>query len=203
MIIDYRPLAQDDVKFADIADAQGVTFRDLRAEVVRLYDEVAEILNDLEDRDITFVPYDPEANDPYAETEAEKHIGWTLGHLVAHVTATNEETAVFSSLLARGIPQSGRIRTETPWEEIDTVVKARARLEESRRIVLAYLRAIPDEPDLTTLRAINNEKAAAYFGPLNAIAQMISGLAHHAGHLDQFRDVRAQAIAARAQTVNA
>jgi hypothetical protein len=195
-LIDYSPLQAEATKFQHVVEQQQITFDDLRAEVNRLYDVVANILNAATDADMIFVPYDSEANDPYAATEAEKHIGWTLGHLVAHITATNEESAVFASLLARGIPQGGRIRTETPWAAIDTVQKARQRLEESRRIVLAYLNAIPDTPDLTTEREFSNERVAAYFGPINAPAAMLTGLAHHAEHIEQFHEVYRQAKAA-------
>jgi hypothetical protein len=197
MAIDYTPmLEQDETKAAHIVDEQNVTFDVLRQEVNRLYDAVAAVLDGLEDADISFEPYDPDAYDKDAATEEEKHIGWTLGHLVAHITATNEENALFTSLLARGIQQDGRIRTEVPWQEVDTVEKAVGRLEESRRIVLAYLDAIPDEPDLATLRPFS-ERAAAFFGPMNALASMIQGLGNHAGHLDQFADVRSQALTAR------
>ena len=156
MAINYTPLDNGDAKWYELA--QELTFEQLRDEVNRLYDETRDIIKDATDAQIAFVPHDPEANDPYAETEEEKHIGWTLGHLVAHVTATDEEAAVFTSLLARGIPQGGRIRTETPWEDIDTTEKALQRLEESRRIVLAYLDAIPDEPNLDTYREFSNER---------------------------------------------
>lgn len=191
MAIDYTPLYNGDVKWYDLA--QDLTFEQLRDEVNRLYDETHAIIERNTDAQIAFLPYDPEANDPYAETEAEKHIGWTLGHLVAHVTATNEEAAAFTSLLARGIPQSGRIRTETPWEDVDTTDKALQRLEESRRIVLAYLDTLPDAPNLNTYREFSNERVQNYFGDINAPAAMLTGLSHHNEHMAQFREVERQA----------
>lgn len=197
MTIDYTAMAtHGEVKAKHIVEQQHVTFDVLRAEVNRLYDTIRAIVDDLTDADIAFIPHDPHAHDAAAINEEEQHIGWSLGHLVAHVTATNEEGAVFASLLARGIPQGGRIRTEVPWREVDTVAKAVQRLEESRRIVLAYLSAIPDEPDLTTERPFS-EKALAFFGQQNALAAMVQGLAHHAEHIAQFEEVRAQAIAAK------
>ncbi|MEO0565140.1 MAG: DinB family protein, partial [Chloroflexota bacterium] len=192
----FSPMQNDNsVKSADLVAAQNITFEDLRETIADLYDTVAAILKDTVDHDITFVPHDPEADDPYA-AEDEQHIGWTIGHIVAHLTASNEETAVFASLLARGIPQDGRIRTETPWEEIDTVAKAQSRLEESQRIVLAYLDAIPDNPDFETTRVFSSEKADAFFGPINALASMVMGLSHHVGHIDQLREAHRQAKAA-------
>jgi hypothetical protein len=197
MAIYYTPLYNGDVKWYELA--QDLTFEDLRDEVNRLYDETQALIENVTDEQIAFVPYDPEANDPYAETEEEKHIGWTLGHLVAHVTATNEEAAAFTSLLARGISQGGRIRTETPWEEMDTTDKALQRLEESRRIVLAYLDAIPDEPNLDTYREFSSERVQEYFGKINAPAAMLTGLSHHNKHIDQFKEVKRQAEAATAE----
>ena len=196
MQIDYTQLLNDEVKSFTVVEQQNVTFDVLRSEVNRLYDAVHKVLDGLNDEDITFVPDDPDAYDAGAPTEEEKYMGWTLGHLVAHVTASNEESAIFSSLLARGIPQGGRIRTEIPWREVNTVEIAMTRLEESRRIVLAYLDAVPDNPDLETEREYS-ERALAYFGPTNALASMVKGLSHHYGHLDQFADARAQALAAK------
>jgi hypothetical protein len=199
-MIDFKPLEQDEVKAIHIVEQQGITFDDLRAEVNRQYDTVAEILNQATDADIIFEPHDPDADDRFADSEDERYIGWTLGHQVAHITASNEEGAAFASLLARGIPMGGRIRVETPWEQVDTVEKAQQRLEESRRIILAYLSAIPDEPDLETLREIGSERAQAFFGPLNAPASMVSSLSHHVGHMEQLQRTldEAQSAAANA-----
>ncbi len=197
MAIDYTSmLEQDEIKAKDVVEQQNVTFDLLRREVNRLYDQVHDVLDGLSDAEISFIPEDPDAYDPGAATEEEKTMGWCLGHLVAHITATNEENALFTSLLARGISQGGRIRTEVPWREMNTVEKAVNRLEESRRIVLAYLDAIPNEPNLTTEREFS-ERALDFFGPMNALASMVQGLGHHAGHLDQFADVRTQALAAK------
>lgn len=199
MAVDYTPLYNGEVKWFDLA--QDLTLDDLRAETHRLYDTVRDILADCTDADITFDPYDPHADDPHAETDEERHIGWTLGHLVAHITASNEEGAVFSSLLARGIPAGGRLRNEVPWEKIDTVEKALHRLEESRRMVMAYLDTWPDNPDLHTLREIRSERARAYFGPINAPAAYLTGLSHHNEHIPQFEEVRRQAKAAATETI--
>ncbi len=193
MPVDYTRYHENaEVKIYELA--KDLTLQDLRDETNHLYDIVAGILDEASDADIVFEPYDPDAHDPHAATEAEQHIGWTLGHLVAHTTATNEEGAVFSSLLARGIEMGGRIRTETDWREIDTVDKARQRLEESRRIVLAYLDTWPDEPRLDVYRDLS-EKAAKFFGKLNAQAALLSGFAHMDSHLDQFRNTLQQAKA--------
>lgn len=195
MAIDYTPLYDGEIKWFELA--KGVTRDELRDETHRLYDAVRDILEDCTDADITFEPYDPNAHDPHAATEEEKHIGWSLGHLVAHITASNEEGASFSSLLARGISLKARLRSEVPWEEIDTVEKALHRLEESRRMVLAYLDAWPDDPDLETLREFSSERVREFFGPINAPAAYLTGLSHHNEHLAQIEDVYRQAKAAQ------
>ena len=195
MAIDYTQLQKDDVKWYELAE--GLTFDDLRDEVNRLYDETHAILKDRTDAEITFEPHDPEASDEHA-VEGEENIGWTLGHLVAHVTATNEENALLTSLLGRGIQPSERLRTETPWREVDTTEKALQRLEESRRIVLAYLDAVPDEADLDTLRHFESERAREYFGKINAPAATVLGLSHHNEHIAQMEDAAQQAQAASA-----
>lgn len=193
MAIDFTPLEKDEIKAIDIVKQQNITFDDVREEIQRLYDLTASFIEGTTDAEISFVPYDPDADDPFAVTEEEKNIGWTLGHLVAHVTASNEESAVFTSLLARGIAQGGRIRTETPWQEMNTTAKAFQRLEESKRIILAYLDAIPDDPNLETLRVFGSERSANFFGPTNALASIVMGLSHHNGHIEQFKEVRRQA----------
>lgn len=195
MSLNYAPLYDGSQKW--YALAKDLTLAEIVAETNRLYDQVQAILDECTDADIAFVPHDPHAHDPYAP-EDQQNIGWTIGHLVAHITATNEETAVFSSLLARGIPQSGRIRVEAAWEEIDTVAKANQRLAESRRIVLAYLSAWPDTPNLETLRTFDSERAAEYFGAINAPASAFMGLSHHNEHIAQFEEVLRQAKAVRA-----
>lgn len=194
MTIDYTPLINEEVKSTEFS--KNLSVDDIRHETNRLYDIIRALLDDTVDADIVFVPYDAEANDPYAEKEEDQHIGWTLGHLVAHVTASAEEGAIFSAILAGGVPQGGRIRYETPWEAIDTVEKAIQRLEESRRMILAYLSAWPDEPQLDVLRQFSNERVQEYFGPLNAKGAVIHGLYHLHGHLDQFNDVLQQAKSA-------
>lgn len=194
MALDYTPIYEGTMKWGAFVTENNLTFEDLREETLRLYEATHTILDEAVDADISFVPHDPNAHDAHAP-EGKQHIGWTLGHLIAHATATNEETFVFGSLLARGIPQGGRIRVEAAWEEIDTVAKARQRLNESRRIVLSYLDAIPDAPDLETERVFS-ERAAAYFGPINALASVLMGLTHHNEHLPQMEEALCQAKAA-------
>jgi len=107
----------------------------------------------------------------------EENIGWSLGHLVAHVTASSEENAALASLLARGIayPREPRLRYETPWQQIATKAAAVQRLEESRRMRLGYLATFPDRPFLQVLRD-SSERFIELFGEQNAIAVFLFGL---------------------------
>jgi len=115
------------------------------------------------------------------------------------VTATSEESAAIASILARGVPygKEPRLRYETDWRQITTHAQALQRLEESRRMRLAYLSAFPDQPFLENFREMS-ERAKDLWGDLNAQGQFLLGLYHEWQHYDQFRDVLRQAQAARA-----
>ncbi|MEM6527459.1 MAG: DinB family protein [Chloroflexota bacterium] len=191
MAIDYTDFINGDIKWAQLAERY--TFDEILEETRRLYDAVRDLLQDIPDAAVAYIPQDPDAHDKAAATEDEEHVGWSIGHVVAHLTASNEETFLFASLLARGIQHDGRLRTEAPWEDIDTAEKALQRLEESRRIVFAYASALPDEPRMDVLRAFGSEKAAAYFGDINAKASMLMGLTHHREHVQQIAKVKQQA----------
>ncbi|GAB4521086.1 MAG: hypothetical protein OHK0046_32030 [Anaerolineae bacterium] len=193
MSLDFTPLVQRQIKPIDFA--VNLTLDDLRQVTHESVDTLLSFITDLTDADVVFDPIDLNANDPHA-VPGEENIGWSLAHLVAHVTATSEEGAAFSSLLARGIPASERPRYETPWRDITTVAQCIQRLEESRRIRLAYLDTWPDTPFLEVYRPMS-ESFLERFGPLNAPAAYLFSLAHEHGHYDQFRDVRTQALAAR------
>src|SRR5690606_23614590 len=122
---------------------------------------------------------------------------WSIAHLVAHVTASSEEGAAFSSLLARGIPVRERPRYETPWREITTKAHCIQRLEESRRMRLAYLASWPDKPFLNVYQQELSERFLAKFGEKNAPAAFLFGLMHEVGHYDQFTEVKRQALEAK------
>lgn len=192
-MIDFSPLSQGDVKMLEFS-AQ-FTLEDLRQSTHESINFLKAIFDGLHDEDVVFMPYDPEANDPYAP-EDQQHIGWTLGHLVAHVTASSEEGAAFCSILGRGYALEERPRYETAWETMDSVAKCLQRLEESRRMRLAYLDTLPDTPFLEVYRKVS-ERFEAKFGKLNAIASFLFGLSHEVGHYAQFQEVRRQAIEAR------
>lgn len=195
-MIDFSPMRDGKTSYLEYAEQENITAADLKQYSDESIDFLLSLTDGLNDADIVFNPEDPEAHDPFA-VEGEESIGWTFGHLIAHVTASSEEGAALSSLLARGIAASERPRYETPWREIATVAQARQRLEESRRMRNAYLETWPDVPFLDIYRAIS-ERFVAKFGNMNAPAAFLFGLSHEVGHYDQIEDVRQQALAARA-----
>lgn len=191
MLIDFTAIRNGDVKL-DVF-AQQFTIEDLRAATHASIDLLLDIIKDSDDAQIAYIPDDPLADDPHAVPE-ERHLGWSLAHLIVHVTASSEENAAVSSILARGIPypRDPRLRYETHWREITTKAQAVQRLEESRRIRLTYLDAWPDVPNLETLREVS-EGYRERMGDQNAKAAFLGGLRHESNHYDQFRDVAQQA----------
>ena len=196
MAIDFRPVFDGEQQLIDYA-AQ-FTVADLRQASEDSVAWLSGIVTGLEDAEISFAPQDPEADDPFA-VEGERDIGWGIGHLVAHVTASSEEWAAYSSLLARSVPYPAepRLRFEPPWREIDTRARALQRLQESLRQRLGYLDAWPDEPDLELKRDLS-PRFVARFGEFNATTCFLFGLQHEVGHYGQFENVRVQIEAARA-----
>jgi len=189
---DFSSVHSGAVKLGDFARPFQV--EDIHAATNASVDHLLGIIRDVRsDAEISFIPYDPEANDSHAVPE-ERNIGWSLGHLVAHVTASSEEAAAIASLLARGVPygREPRLRYETPWREINTRAKAMQRLEESRRIRLGYLAAFPSTPHLENQCALS-ERGKERYGELNAIGQFLSGLLHETGHYAQFQEAARQA----------
>lgn len=190
--IDFTPVHDRSLRLAEFA--ASFSHADLIAATHASIDHLLAIIEPADDAAIAFIPVDPHAHDPYA-VSGEEHIGWSLGHLVAHVTASSEENAAVASLLARGIPYplEPRLRYETPWQQMTTRAAAVQRLEESRRIRLAYLAAFPDAPFLAVNRIIS-DRFRERFGDQNAIATYLFGLYHEWQHYDQFREVLRQAL---------
>jgi hypothetical protein len=192
--IDFTPYANKEKKLIEIG--RDLSIDDLRNATNVSVDYLLSVLDGLTDADVVFDPVDPDAHDPEA-VDGEETIGWSIAHLLAHVTASSEEGAAFSSLLARGIEVTERPRYETPWRDITTVEQCRQRLEESRRMRLAYLDTWPDTPFLDVYRVPKTERFHEYFGDLNATASFLMGLGHEVGHYAQIEGVKQQALAAR------
>lgn len=197
MLIDFTPVERGDLKLLEYS--QRFTLDDLRAATNASIDTILDIIYDMTDQQMTFLPFDPDADDPHAVPGEEK-IGWSLAHLVVHVTASAEESAAFASILARGIPfpKEPRLRYETNWHTVTTKAQAIQRLEESRRMRLASLETWPDAPFLDVFREMS-ERSIEKVGYMNAPATFLGGLKHEAGHYAQFREVARQAREAFSQ----
>ncbi len=187
-VIDFTPYHEKQTTLMQLAE--GVSRDDLR----RLTEEMVGLqlgaLEGVTDADVVFVPDDPDANDTYAASEDDVNLAWTLGHVVVHTTASSEEAVAHALTLARGIRIVGRSRYETPWEQATTVEFCRHRLRESLRMRLAMLDAWPDEPNLEMLYQPRTDAPGN-----NAVARVLSGLAHDDSHLQQMRKIVAQARA--------
>ncbi len=184
--IDYGTVFTGKQKIGGLAAA--VTLDDLKAATEEAIDEMVGLIRDLNDAQIVAIATDP---------AAEGGVGWNVGHLLAHVTASSEENAAVSSILARGIeyPFEPRLRFETAWTELTTVALCLQRLEESRRMRRGYLSTWSDQPHLDTHRALP-AGFAEQVGPLNAVGACLLGLVHEVGQFAQLRDIIAQAQAA-------
>lgn len=189
-MIDLQPVIAGSQTIAEVLD--GLDKDALARETNELIDRMLELVADCNDADVVFVPIDPAAHDPAAATESEANIAWTLGHVVVHVTAGGEESAFLGAEQARGVAFHGRSRYEVPWESVTSIAQVRARLEESRRMILACLAVWPDAPHLEL------EEQAWPGGPaVNALGRHALGLAHGFGHLEQIAEIVRQSAAAR------
>ena len=188
-MLDFAAMRDGSKTFAEIAGS--LKKADLYTLTDEMIDTMEGIVADAVDRDVIFVPQDPNANDTFGIAE-EATLAWTLGHVVVHATASSEESAALALTLARGLEVVGRSRYETPWQSVESIGQVRQRLEESRRMRKAMLDAWPDEPHLDVVYT-----AIPRLGPLNAISRFILGLLHDTDHLDQLREIMRQAREAR------
>ncbi len=194
-MIDFSPVETREMQILEFAST--FTVDDLRRVTNQSIDTMLSLIDGLTDADVTFDPIDEHADDPHA-VPGEENIGWSLAHLVAHVTASSEEWAAYASILARSIPYPAdpRLRYETPWQDITTHAQCIQRLEESRRIRLGYLDTFPDNPNVEIQRELS-PRYVEVFGEMNALACFLFGLYHEVGHFEQFREVRRQALESR------
>ena len=187
MMLDFKRVRDKEITYNElVADLSVADLRDLTNEMMDLYESM---ISDCSDADVVFQPVDEDAYDDAAVSDEETDMAWTLGHLIVHVTASSEEAGFLAAEMARGINREGRSRYETHWTEIKTIDQARARLAESRRMVLATLDVWPDNPHTDLL-------AKSWRGEINANGQFCNGLSHADSHIDQVKDVVAQSKAA-------
>ncbi len=197
MQIDFTPLFNRSI--TPLEFAEPFSLDDLRAATGTYLDTVRDLVKDFTDEQLIFQPTDPKAQDNYAKTPEEVHMGWSLAHLVLHVTASLEEGAAISSLLARGVPVEGRFRYEPEWRTVTTRQQVLARIEECRRMCLAYLNTWPDEPHVDVYRKFPEGSIFASVKH-NAPASFLFSMSHLVGHLDQFKDAAAQVREAAQRT---
>ena len=185
-MIDFSPVAKQKMNWTRFA-AQ-FSKQDLIAQTNQLTDHILDLIEEATDADVVFDPDDPEAYDPYAENSDEEAIGWNLGHIIVHLTASNEESAFLAAELARGVEvEYRRSRWEVPWETVTTIEQCRHRLEESRRMLLASLEMWPDSPELN-----NFYKTPKGFS-ITAQVRFLLGQNHADSHLEQIKDELNQA----------
>ena len=146
MMLDFTPVRHKDVTMNQFAAHLSV--EDLHRITEESVARFEALVLDLTDTDVVFVPDDPNARDVYAADAADQQLSWTLGHVIAHTTASAEEYAAVATELARGVSFHGRPRSEVPWQTMTTVTHVRHRLVESRRIRLSSLGMWPDAPHL-------------------------------------------------------
>jgi hypothetical protein len=156
--------------------AAAVSVDDLRRLTEDLYDRLDSLCRRVDDAGVVAIP--------------EKGSGeeaWTFGHAVLHLTATCEEGAARASMLARGADASWRSRSEPDWRTLVTADAIRARVAESRRMVLAFFDTWPDvshlEREVTPIPAL---------GAVNAIGIHLLGLMHAAEHLRHLNQLMAR-----------
>jgi hypothetical protein len=188
-VLDYKSVREKKITFNDLVE--DLSFADLRREINEMIDEIQRLIVDCEDADVIFQPVDPKADDQFAAA-GEAKLAWTLGHVIAHCTASAEESAFLAAELARGVEFHGRSRWEVPWRTVTTIAQCRARLKESRRMRLASLDLWPIQPHLN-----NTYIPWAGAQPMNAISRFASGLIHDYDHLGHIAEIVKQAQAAR------
>ncbi len=185
-MLDFTPVWNKETSFADLA--ANLTIDDLRQLTNNMIDTMLDLIADCTDKNVIFVPNDPDANDTYADEGTDAELAWTLGHVIVHATATSEESAATAAELARGVEYHGRSRSETPWQTVTTIAQCRQRLEESRRMRLSSLEMWPDASHLD-----NIHEPYPFTGEVNAVGFFILGLSHDDSHLQQIGEIVRQA----------
>jgi hypothetical protein len=189
-MLNFQAVREKEMSFDELV--YDLSKGDLEQLTNEIIDTILGLIADCEDEDVQFLPNDPEAYDPFAEEEKDINLAWTLGHVIVHINASNEESAVLASELARGVEYHGRSRSEIPWELIRTVDECRRRLEESRRMCLASLNMWPDEPHLDNYYQSRHEAPR-----INAIGRYIYGLFHADSHFPHIQSIIHQAKESR------
>jgi hypothetical protein len=186
MMLDFQPVREKQVSLQDLV--RGLNKNDLRRELDAMYAEVERLIADCTDAEVTFIPTDNQADDPYA-VDGEENLAWTLAHVIVHITASMEESASIASELARGVEFHGRSRYEVPWRTVTGIGQCQARMKESHRMCLASLELWPEPPH------VENTYTPQFPGalPHTCISRFASGLQHTSDHLGQITAIILQA----------
>jgi hypothetical protein len=187
-MIDFTPILEKKVKWPEFA--AKFTKQDLIDHTNEFTDKLLEMMAPCSDADVVFQPEDPDAHDPFAEDIEDVTLGWNLGHVIVHVTASCQESAFIAAELARGVEvEPRRSRWEVPWETVKTVRQCRGYLEENRRMLLASLEMWPDEPHLENYYETKSGMK------ITAIMRFLFGQNHADSHLEQIEKIVKQAHA--------
>ena len=96
--LDFAAIRSGQKSYTDIV--RNLTYADLRTSTEEYFDTIDTIIDGATDAVVTFVPVDPAIGDGEE--------GWSLNNVIAHLTATLEETAAVASALARGVTFEAR-----------------------------------------------------------------------------------------------
>ena len=183
-VIDFSPMQQGIDQIETVQARIGR--EDVKETINAYYDFLLDVVRPMTDPQVCHEPRDE---------KAENGVGWNVAHLVLHVTASNEEGSTVASLLARGIVRDGRFRHERDWQEVTTTEAILQRIQESRRICLAYLDAWPDHPALDVYRWMPEGSRMSHLR-INALGTIAFSLWHAFDHQQQIREAARQALAA-------
>jgi hypothetical protein len=189
-MIDFSPIRNKETNWTEFSAT--IKQENLPEATNTYYDKILDLIKDCTDEDVVFVPEDPDAHDPYTENPEEEDLAWTLGHVIVHLIASNDEAAFLAAELARGVKmEARRSRAEVPWETVTTIQQCRQYLADSRRLMLASLEIWPDEPHL------ENYYVAKSGLNVTPILRYVFGLSHCDSHMEQIEKIVQQAKALR------
>ena len=181
-MLEFQALRNKEISLEDfVVDLKKEDLTNLTNEMV---DTILKLIHGCKDADVVFVPDDPDAYDPFAEDEEDIDLAWTLGHVIVHINASMEESAVLAAELARGVEFHGRSRYEVPWQSVKTLDECLELIEESRRICLASLDMWPNSPHLD-----NTYQSRAEGPKINAVGRYVYGFMHTDSHLEQIEEI--------------
>lgn len=189
MLIDFGPVRNSETKMLEFS--QHFSLEDLREATKSYIDTIRDIMSNVNNAQLVYVPVDENASDSFATNADEANIPWTLAHVLVHMLASSEEGAAVSSVLARGVEFEGRLRYETPWQNVTIMSQVWQRIEESRHMRMAYLDTWPKHPNLDNMRKMS-DGFIERFGQLNATASYLFSLMHEDDHINQLRQIKTQ-----------